>query len=317
MEYYSFDNVTHGSGMIRSCCKIHGGSTSSAFVMNEDNGFWYCHTGTCGGGDIYTLIRKLEGCSFKESIEKVASILGIDIDNLEIVERKDNTMIELNQWVRTMTSWVKKEKFKEYVIEEELRKVTKFRDFNESTLENFGLSYVDEISLESKTGTSYKLQGRLVIPIIQGAVQVGASLRKTKSRDYPKWSHQPIEIKTRNLLYNYDATSNAKSITIVEGPFDVWAYYEIGVTAVATYGAHLTNEQYRLLVKTGADLVFSFDGDRAGREATEKAIEMLKNKANMEFVLFDEGEDPASLSREELKTKYEKRGKLWGTQSTM
>lgn len=306
LHYYDFERIRHDGRMIRSCCKLHGGNNPSGFVIDSETGLFYCHTGDCGGGDIYTMVQKLENVPFKVAVAKVASILKVNIEYKEIKERQASYVNELKKWLKTMQSRKKKNP-QEYHIKEEIRKVMKFRDFQMETIEHFGLGFVAKIQLWNKDNKPYHLYNRLVFPIIREGVQIGASLRRTKTTDKPKWSHQPANLETNELLYNYDATMNEPSIVIVEGAVDVWAYYEIGVVAVATFGAHLTEEQYRLLMRTGADLVWSYDGDDAGRNATRKALEQFRYKANQYVVEFKETEDPASIPREELRRRYEQR----------
>jgi DNA primase len=166
------------------------------------------------------------------------------------------------------------------------------------------------------------MTNRLLFPIRFKHTLLGVSLRRIKASDNPKWLHQPAHIDTRELLYNFDACENADTIVITEGIVDVWAYHELGIHAVATFGAHLTDEQYRMLMRTGADLVWSYDGDDAGRIATQKAVlgykdksgkfikGMFQNKANNFIVEFADGEDPASISREELKRRYENKRRV-------
>ena len=96
-----------------------------------------------------------------------------------------------------------------------------------------------------------------------------------------------------------------------EGIVDVMAFYEIGIPAVCTFGANITDKQYSLLIKTGADLVFAYDGDKAGIKVTNKAIEMFKNKANISVIEFSEGKDPANISRKELLELYERRKRYY------
>jgi DNA primase len=309
MSHYDFNKVNEEGNMVRSCCKIHDGNNPSAFVMNVDTGLWYCHTGDCGGGDAYTLVQRLENCDFHTAVKKIATLFGVDIENLVITERKETYMRELQNFIKLMQSR-KKTKLPPYYIPEDIKEVAKFRTFNESTLEKFGLGYVEEVSLFKRTGEPYTLRNRLVFPIIMDAIQIGISFRKIRAEDYPKWSHQPVHLETKNILYNYDATLGQRTVVVVEGIPDVWAYDEIGVVAVCTFGAHMADEQYRLLMRTGADLVFSYDGDEAGRLATKKAMDMFRYKANMECVVFDEGEDPDNIPREELKKRYENRRKL-------
>jgi len=309
LEHYDFDKMRNEGVMIRSCCKLHGGNSPSAFVINSETGLWYCHTGTCGGGDIYTLVQAMEEISFPNAVQWVAGFFGVSINDLQITERQDNYLKEVKAWVKTMQSH-RKSDLTPFILDVPVREVKKFRTFKEETLEHFSLGFVDEISLEKNSGGFYKLKNRLVIPIIQNGVQVGASLRKTKAQDFPKWSHQPLSIKTNQLLYNYDAVHGQPRFVIVEGALDVWAFHEIGIPAVATFGAHVTEEQYKLLMRTGADLIFAYDSDEAGQNATQKVAELFRHKANIECVSFADGKDPESVEREQLKLNYERRVKL-------
>ena len=118
----------------------------------------------------------------------------------------------------------------------------------------------------------------------------------------PKWSNQPEGIETGNILYNYDEAKNYNTIIIVEGIFDVWRYYEAGFpNTVATFGAKMSDEQEKLLLKTGADLILSYDRDEAGIKATNKAIEKLRYKANLKIMTIPNDQDPCSLSHQEIK----------------
>jgi DNA primase len=305
MEHYGFSPIHHYGSMIRSCCAIHGGNNPTGFVVNKHNNLWYCHTGDCGGGDVYTLIQRVENVSFVQAVPILASILGIDIENMEILERKETWKKEVEKWMITMKKLHTNVLTEEFHVMEELKNVTKFRNFQPETIEHFGLKYVETIRLKNKQGDWYTLYQRLFFPIVENGIQIGASLRRIKSTDMPKWSHQPVQLETKHILYNFDAVKHEPIIVICEGMIDVWAYHEIGISACATFGAHVTEEQYRKLIKTGAELVWSFDGDEAGLTATNKAIELFRYKANQYIVPFLPHEDPASISREELQKRYE------------
>lgn len=309
LDHYDFDKAKADGNMVRSCCKIHGGNNPSGFVINPENGLWFCHTGACGGGDLFTLVQKMENISFTHSVHKLAELFGVDIANLTITERKDTHIKELKEWVKAMKSRKKQNK-QVFMIKEEVKEVAKFRSFHEETLRHFQLGYVEKIELTKRDGSPYLLTHRLVFPIIQHGVMIGASLRKVRANDVPKWSHQPASIETRDILYNFDATQSASSIVIVEGIPDVWAYHEIGVIAVCTFGAHISDEQYKMLMRTGKDLVFSFDGDDAGKLVTKRAIDLFRYKCNMEVVELHEGEDPENIPREELRKRYENKRRI-------
>lgn len=306
MKHYDFDKTRPDKHIIRSCCKLHGGDNPTGFVANTENNLWFCHTGGCGGGDIFTLVELMEEIPFNQAVEFVARTFDVDITNLEIKKREETFMKEMKAWIRAITSRKKKE-MQEYSIPEEIKEVTKFRNFTEDTLRRFGLGWVESVRLKKKDDNTYTLKNRLVFPIWFNNVRVAYLFRRVKSTDIQKWSNQPVNVDTSELLYNYDMVLGEREIVVVEGVLDVWAYHEIGVPAVATFGAHLTDAQYKLLIRTGADITFSYDGDEAGRVATKKAIESMKYKANLRQVVFEDGEDPESIPRNQLKLNYERR----------
>ena len=108
LEHYGF-NITYQDGnIIRCSCKIHGGDNPTAFAMNRDSTLWYCHTGEdCGGGDIFTLVEKMEGISFKESVVWLSSFYDVDINDLEISDRKSSYRRELENFINTISEIMK------------------------------------------------------------------------------------------------------------------------------------------------------------------------------------------------------------------
>lgn len=306
LDHYEFEGARQEGDIIRCACKLHGGNNNTAFVMRVTNGLWWCHTGNCGGGNIYKLVMRMEECTFPQAVEFVARLFKIDISEYDIISQQVAEEKELKSWVRAMQSR-RKSVIGAYDPQVELRRVKKFRTYEPATLEHFQLMYAPEVLATKRDGGTYKLRDRLAFPIMQDGIQVGMSYRRIKNADFPKWLHQPASIETRNLLYNYDATSGQEEIVVCEGITDVWAFHEIGIPAVCTFGAHLTDEQMKMLIRTGADLVLAYDGDEAGQNAVVKAHEMLRLIANVKYIPFNAGEDPDNLPREELWKRYEQR----------
>ena len=96
---------------------------------------------------------------------------------------------------------------------------------------------------------------------------------------------------------------------IVEGYMDVIALAEHGVTnAVATLGTATTPEHLRQLLRSTPEVVFCFDGDRAGREAAwraaENALPLLGGNHQLKFMFLADGEDPDSLIRQQGATEF-------------
>lgn len=308
LRHYNVDFKYFGD-YIRCACPIHNGDNPTAFVINEDF-LWSCHTGGCGAGDVFTFIEQMEDLDFPKAVKKVAEILEIDIENLIIAERKNDYLKEVEKFLKYIKSKKKKKTLDEYVPKAELTQVRSFRNFDEKTLQKFELKYAKEIELDKKDGGTFKLYERLVIPIYVNEVQIGVSIRKIRAKDNPKWFHAPHTMETGNILYNIDNCKNDSEIIVCEGMFDVWSWYEAGFNAVCTFGAHLSEEQYRMLLRTGKNIIWCYDGDNAGLEATKKAVQMMKYKTNQWVIHLPEGADPGNCSPDDLRELYKQKERI-------
>jgi DNA primase len=108
------------------------------------------------------------------------------------------------------------------------------------------------------------------------------------------------------------ANSNLARIVVVEGYMDVIALHQAGLPiAVATLGTATTPDHTEVLFRAAPDVVFCFDGDRAGRAAAWKALESalprLRDGRQAYFLFLPDGEDPDTLIRKEGKEGFEKR----------
>lgn len=313
LEHYGMKNFTESGDYIRTRCLIHGGDNSTAFVMNTQTTLWSCHTGEeCGGGDIFTLVEKIEGIGFVDSVKKIAEILGINIETMVIAERKSEYQKELQEWMKFIERKKKSNRqIKEYNLDGEVLPLKKYRHFTPETLSHFNAGYTKKANYINSKGEISTTYDRIVCPIYLDGVQIGASLRKTKAREQVKWLHLPTGLGVGNLIYNIDACKDYDTIIIVEGIFDVWSYHQAGIkNVVCVFGSKITEEQYKILFRTGKDIILSFDGDDAGMKATKQAVELFKNKATLYMVKFEEGIDPGGITSEELLKIYNNKERI-------
>ena len=89
-------------------------------------------------------------------------------------------------------------------------------------------------------------------------------------------------------------------LLVVEGYMDVIALHQAGfVGAVAPLGTALTTEQLHALWQVASVPILCFDGDRAGRKAAMRAMEValshLRPECSLRICILPEGEDPASF----------------------
>ena len=132
----------------------------------------------------------------------------------------------------------------------------------------------------------------------------------------PKYLNSPetaVFHKGRELYGLFEAQQSQRRLTrllVVEGYMDVIALAQHGVPyAVATLGTATTPEHVKQLMRSAPELMFCFDGDRAGRDAAWKALKTALPQAGgqqpIRFLFLPDGEDPDSLIRKEGRTGFE------------
>ncbi|QAU24947.1 DNA primase [Dyella sp. M7H15-1] len=160
--------------------------------------------------------------------------------------------------------------------------------------------------------------GRILGKSGGGSPAIEPSAQDARKSDGPKYLNSPetpLFHKGRELFALWQvkqANSHLARIVVVEGYMDVIALHQAGLPiAVATLGTATTPEHTEVLFRTAPDVVFCFDGDRAGRAAAWKALESalprLRDGRQAYFLFLPDGEDPDTLVRKEGKDGFEKR----------
>ena len=115
---------------------------------------------------------------------------------------------------------------------------------------------------------------------------------------YLNSSETPIFNK-RQFLFNYDLAKSAirKSgqVVLYEGYMDVIASWQAGAkNGVASMGTSLTKEQIQILSRVANEIIIAYDSDRAGLDATNRAIELLQENSalTISILSLDAGKDP-------------------------
>jgi len=161
------------------------------------------------------------------------------------------------------------------------------------------------IKSEKKKNSYYdRYRDRIVFPITNtyGTI-VGFGGRVINEDDKPKYMNSPeTEIFHKgNLLYNY---SNIKSpvkqiddLVVVEGYMDAISLCSQGFkNVVAPLGTAMTGRQLNLIWDIVDSPIICFDGDKAGKKAAERVIELaipnLKPGKNIRFINLNDDLDP-------------------------
>lgn len=186
-----------------------------------------------------------------------------------------------------------------------------FPRYDDPLLDESGLVIAQET--ESEGGTDAKrydrFRDRIMFPIrsVQGDV-IGFGGR-VLDRGEPKYLNSPetpVFSKGRELYGLYEARTAIRQhgfALVVEGYMDVVALAQLGFpNAVATLGTACTAEHVQKLFRFTDAVVFSFDGDAAGRRAAGRALEAALPHAtdvrSVRFLFLPPEHDPDSYVRE-------------------
>lgn len=175
------------------------------------------------------------------------------------------------------------------------------------------------LTIRKDDGRYYdRFRGRVMFPIRDTRGRIIAFGGRVLDKEEPKYLNSPetpLFHKGRELYGLYEARQALRNITrlvVVEGYMDVVALHQHGVRyAVATLGTATTQEHLQKLFRVTEEVVFCFDGDRAGRGAAWRALENVLPEAHegrqIKFLFLPEGEDPDTLVRKEGRERFEAR----------
>ena len=276
-----------------------GVDKTPSFMVSPEKNIWHDFSAN-KGGDIFTFIMEVEGISFKEALEKLASRAGVELKKYssgdkKLAERKlrSKNALELAtkyyQFAlsknKTVCEYVfysrnlNKETVKEFRIGYSpkqgtaLKNFLKAKKFSEKELEDAGL-------LNQYGGDLFR--GRMMIPFIDpSGTVIGYTARTLEKDGIPKYLNTPETFlfnKSRFIFGLYQAKPAIREqnyVVIVEGNMDVISSHQAGVkTAVATSGTAMTEQQLKMLSRLTTDVRLAYDGDEAGLKATERAINL-------------------------------------------
>src|SRR5579883_2408327 len=163
-----------------------------------------------------------------------------------------------------------------------------------------------------------RFRDRIMFPIRDVRGRVIAFGGRVIDRGEPKYLNSPEMVlfhKGRELYALYEARrsrTHLERLLVVEGYMDAVRLHQSGIPyAVATLGTATTAEHFRRIFRLVSEVVFAFDGDRAGRAAAWRALQHALPEARegreIRFLFLPEGHDPDTLVGEEGREAFERR----------
>ncbi|MEY4761710.1 MAG: hypothetical protein RLZZ200_1566 [Pseudomonadota bacterium] len=163
-----------------------------------------------------------------------------------------------------------------------------------------------------------RFRDRIMFPIRDARGRVIGFGGRILDQGEPKYLNSPetnLFHKGRELYGLYEvrqSRATIKRLMIVEGYMDVVRLHQAGIPyAVATLGTATTPEHLKRAFRVAPEIIFCFDGDRAGRAAAWRALNNALPEAQagreMRFLFLPDGEDPDSLVGKEGAAAFEAR----------
>ncbi len=320
-----------------ACCPFHNEKTPS-FTVVPNKQFYHCF-GCGASGSAITFLMEYEHLDFVEAIESIADSMGITVPreaggkapNPEQQQRVKDifTLLEdANDFYQVQLKG--SEKAINYLKGRELSGEISQR-FNvgyspegwDNLLKSFSKNYSEQqlvdsgLLIKKDDGKTYdRYRDRIMFPIKNRKGQVIGFGGRVLGDDLPKYINSPetsVFHKGSELYGFYEARLNTQKlerIVVVEGYMDVIALAQFGVSyAVATLGTATTQDHITQLFRAVPEIVFCFDGDRAGRKAAwralENAIPVIQDSKEIKFLFLPDGEDPDTQIRKIGKEAFE------------
>ena len=169
-----------------------------------------------------------------------------------------------------------------------------------------------------QSGFYDRFRDRLMFPIRDSRGRVLGFGGRVIDQGEPKYLNSPetpLFHKGRELYGLYEARQarvDFKRLLIVEGYMDVVRLHQAGVAyALATLGTATTQEHLHKIFRLTSELVFCFDGDRAGLQAAWRALEnalpLAHDGREIKFTFLPDGHDPDTLVAAEGRDAFEAR----------
>jgi DNA primase len=301
-----------------------------SFTVNDHKGFYHCFA-SGEHGDVFTFLMKIEGLSFPEAVERLASETGVVLPAPKPVDE-----VKASHETRVRDALEGACQFFEASLSgregNAARAYLEKRGVQPSEAKAFRLGYAPDSKTSLKqhlAGKGFSLaemqdagllihgediavpydrfRGRLIFPIADAKRRVIAFGGRALLPDQqPKYLNSPeTELFHKgHVLFNLaparEAAKTKKAVIIAEGYMDVIALVRAGFTnAVAPLGTALTADQLRLLWAMTPLPTLCFDGDAAGQKAAHRAIDtalpFLEPGRSLQFAFLPEGRDPDDM----------------------
>ncbi|WP_104753142.1 DNA primase [Helicobacter salomonis] len=285
-----------GAGF-KACCPFHE-EKSGSFKVSPSLNIFKCFG--CGeGGDAFVFLQKYKGIDFVQAIQEVANFYKFDLELSHSKASTEQPLLEALAYAQELFS-------KTLQRDKKVLEYLESRGVNAQMCQEYDIGYClpndvqalqkrYDFSLLVRAGLLYVKGGhcfanyRLTFPLKdkRGIIK-GFSARRCVARapwqakqDTPKYVNSPTTqlFCKSQMLWNLDKAlrliAQRKQVIVCEGFFDVLGFSQCGhPNAICCVGSAFTQEHLKILAKLECEILFSFDADEAGKQASLRALKL-------------------------------------------
>jgi DNA primase len=322
-----------GGANFMGLCPFHS-EKSPSFSVSPTKQFYHCFG--CGkNGNAISFLMEHAGMNFVEAVKDLAQQYGMQVPEEESSPEERARAAQQREKQATLNDVLEKagEAYRKH-LKASPRAIDylKGRGLSGAIAKQFGLGYAPEgwrslasvfanyddpllaesglvIINEDEEKRYDRFRDRVMFPIrnVKGeCIGFGGRVLGDEKPKYLNSPETPVFSKGRELYGLFEARNALREhgyVLVTEGYMDVVALAQLGFpNAVATLGTACTPDHVQKLFRFTDSVVFSFDGDEAGRRAARKALDgalpYATDVRNVKFLFLPPEHDPDSYIRE-------------------
>ncbi len=326
-----------GGANFSGLCPFHS-EKSPSFTVSPSKQFYHCFGCGKNGNAIGFLMDHL-GMNFREAVKDLAQQCGLQVPEEDLAPAERARQAQAREQQASLSEQLEKaaqayarqlkqspqaiDYLKKRGLSGQIAKhfglgyapagwrflASVFPDYADGTLVESGLVIAAE-EQSNEQGKRYdRFRDRVIFPIrnVKGqCIGFGGRVLGDEKPKYLNSPETPVFSKGRELYGLFEARSALREhgyVLVTEGYMDVVALAQLGfANAVATLGTACTTEHVQKLFRFTDAVVFSFDGDAAGRRAARKALDAAlpwaSDTRSIKFLFLPPEHDPDSFIRE-------------------
>jgi DNA primase len=322
-----------GGANYMGLCPFHG-EKSPSFSVSPTKQFYHCFG--CGkNGNAIGFLMDHAGMNFVEAVKDLAGQYAMQVPEEDISPQERERAAKQREKQATLNDVLEKagEAYRKHLKNSpKAVDYLKGRGVSGEIAKRFGLGYAPEgwrslasvfanyddplleesglVIVNAEDDKRYdRFRDRVMFPIrnVKGeCIGFGGRVLGDEKPKYLNSPETPVFSKGRELYGLFEARTALREqgyVLVTEGYMDVVALAQLGFpNAVATLGTACTPDHVQKLFRFTDSVVFSFDGDEAGRRAARKALDgalpYATDVRSVKFLFLPAEHDPDSYIRE-------------------